>query len=84
MKVTVRLFASVAEAAGFREMSMELPAGATVDALLVDIVMRCPALRRHAGIARIAVNREYAPRSHPLHDGDEVALIPPISGGKDD
>lgn len=74
--VRVRLFASLRELAGRREQVLDLADGATV----ADV---WPALRlgtAPAGLAH-AVNRGYVDASAPLRDGDEVALIPPVSGG---
>jgi molybdopterin converting factor subunit 1 len=76
MDVTVRLFAGLRERAGTGERELELPEGAT----LADV---WPALRlgeEPPGLL-YAVNREYAGRDQPLADGDEVAVIPPVSGG---
>ncbi len=72
----VRLFASLRELAGRREQDLDLAEGATV----ADV---WPALRLGAlppGLAH-ALNRGYVDPSAPLRDGDEVALIPPVSGG---
>jgi molybdopterin synthase catalytic subunit len=76
MQVEVRLFAALREAAGGGRRSVELPHAATVG----DV---WPALGLGAEPAGLvyAVNREYADRSASLEDGDEVALIPPVSGG---
>jgi molybdopterin synthase catalytic subunit len=76
MKVRVRLFASLRERAGASEVLLELPDGARVcDALehLATVTDGVPAV--------MAVNHEYASSEAPLHEGDEVALIPPVSGG---
>jgi molybdopterin converting factor subunit 1 len=76
MNVTVRLFAGLRERAGCDEVALELPEGARVtDALagLRDIVRDVPVV--------MAVNREYADDGHVLSAGDELALIPPVSGG---
>lgn len=77
MQVTVRLFAMLRERAGAREVTLELPDGARVsDALsaLGDLASDLPLV--------MAVNREYAHEDHPLDAGDELALIPPVSGGE--
>ena len=76
MKVRVRLFAMLRDRAGTDEVELDLPEGARVgDALerLSDV----------AGGMRVvmAVNREYADAEAPLAAGDELALIPPVSGG---
>jgi molybdopterin converting factor subunit 1 len=76
MQVTVRLFAQLRERAGTGELSLELPDGARVrDALdeLGGLADGLPVV--------MAVNREYADGDAPLAAGDELALIPPVSGG---
>ncbi len=74
--VDVRLFAALRERAGGGSRSVDLPAGAVAGDVwgALDLGDEPP------GIA-IAVNRAYADRTQPLEDGDEVALIPPVSGG---
>jgi molybdopterin synthase catalytic subunit len=77
MKVAVRLFAGLRERAGRSEIELELPDGALVsDALAAvgDLAAGVPLV--------MAVNREYAAAEHPLAPGDELALIPPVSGGE--
>lgn len=76
MQVTVRLFAQLRERAGRGEVEVELPEGARVQdaiAALGDVAAGLPVV--------MAVNREYADESAPLAAGDELALIPPVSGG---
>src|SRR6201994_405315 len=76
MNVTVRLFAALRERAGCDEVALELPDGARVaDALaqMGDIVRDVPVV--------MAVNQEYADDGYSLAPGDELALIPPVSGG---
>jgi molybdopterin converting factor subunit 1 len=76
MQVRIRLFAILRERAGTSELALELPAGARVrDALA--------AVEELAGGLPLvmAVNREYADADAPLAAGDELALIPPVSGG---
>jgi molybdopterin converting factor subunit 1 len=76
MKVRVRLFAVLRERAGARELELDLPDGACVrDALAAvgDLAAGIPLL--------MAVNREYADEDVPLRADDELALIPPVSGG---
>lgn len=79
VRVTVRCFAAVREALGQDLMTLELPAGSTVAALRQHLVAGCPTLARLP--VAYAVNRSYAGAERVLVDGDEVALIPPISGG---
>jgi molybdopterin converting factor subunit 1 len=77
MQVVVRLFAGLRERAGTAERTVELPGGATVAAVWPTLGL---ADDEPAGLL-YAVNKEYADREQPLADGDEVALIPPVSGG---
>ena len=76
MQVRVRLFAGLRERAGADELELELPEGALVG----DALERMRALTEGVPVV-MAVNREYADPESPLHGGDEVALIPPVSGG---
>lgn len=81
MHVQVRLFGPLAEAAQRRELSLELPAGAPVAALLQELAARGSPLGRWGEALAVAVNQEYASPERRLCEGDEVALIPPVSGG---
>ena len=79
MRVYVRLFASYREAAGTNRLETSLPAGACVADLLQTLSEQVPSLTRARGM--VAVNQAYVTPEVLLHDGDEVALIPPVSGG---
>jgi MoaE-MoaD fusion protein len=74
MVVTVRLFAGLRERAGRDRVDVELPEGALVSDLLeaMEVAPRS---------CVVAINREYAAESEPVCEGDEVALVPPVSGG---
>src|SRR5262245_35506158 len=76
MDVTVRLFAGLRERAGTAERRIELPAGAS----LADVWPALDLGEEPDGLL-FAVNRKYAPPNTQLEEGDEVALIPPVSGG---
>lgn len=78
MKIDVKLFAMLRERAGAESVEVELDEGATVGDLLGEMHALIGALP-----VRAAVNREYSDAARPLVAGDEVALIPPISGGSD-
>jgi len=82
MTVTVRLFASLRERAGCSAVTRSVDDGATAGDLLDGLYADFPSLRGSGRIA-IAVNSEYTDKRHPLREGDEVALIPPVSGGCD-
>ena len=77
MRVRVRFFAGVREQVGAAERQIDVPDGATVGEAAAAI----PELDDTLAGLGYAVNREYVPAEHPLADGDEVALIPPVSGG---
>lgn len=76
MQIRVRVFAALRERAGADEVALELPDGATVSDALSRLGHLTDGVR-----AVLAVNREYADPGATLHEGDEVALIPPVSGG---
>ncbi len=79
MTVRVLFFAYLRERCGVREIACELPEGATVDDVWRTLLARYDRLPPEA--PRFAVNRLYVDKAHPLHDNDELALIPPVSGG---
>lgn len=76
----VRLFASYREAAGVGHVQLELPAGATVRDAIRQVLSQHPLVAEGRQLV-IARNHEYVEADAPLADGDEVALIPPVSGG---
>jgi molybdopterin synthase catalytic subunit len=81
LRIRVRLFAMQRETAGMKELRLEVPLGATVDDAWAAVVEAVPALAPGRASLRFAVNGEYADAARPLADGDEVACIPPVSGG---
>ena len=76
MKVAVRLFAGLRELAGTRALELDLPSGAVA----ADVWPALDLGDEPAGLL-VAVNKSYADRGTVLAEGDEVALIPPVSGG---
>jgi MoaE-MoaD fusion protein len=84
ISVRVRLFAMQREAAGTRQMRLEIPRGSTVDDAWNAVVEVAPALASGRASLRFAVNGTYADPDTPLADGDEIACIPPVSGGSGD
>lgn len=79
--VRVRLFAVQRELAGTRELRLELPDGSDVEAAWTALVARHPVLAPGRSSVRFARNGNYAEAATRLVDGDEVAMIPPVSGG---
>lgn len=83
MTIRVRVFASVREILGRPEITLEVPEGATAGSILDRLSADYPRLQRLAPVLRLAVNREYAESGRVLAAGDEIALLPPVSGGED-
>jgi molybdopterin converting factor subunit 1 len=82
MFVTVRLFARLREVTGQPELSRELPPGATAGSAWAALVQDFPGLADYGRTVSCAVNEEYARMTTTLNDGDEVAFLPPVSGGE--
>jgi MoaE-MoaD fusion protein len=83
MKIRVRLFAIQRELAGTRQVDLELPAGSSIDDAWSALVAIHPNLAPGRAYVRFARNTDYADAATPLADGDELAIIPPVSGGAD-
>jgi molybdopterin converting factor subunit 1 len=81
MRLRIRLFAAFREAVGQNELSYEAPDGATAGAVVSRLSSEYPRLGSAVKNAMLAANLEYVGPDHQLHDGDELALIPPVSGG---
>jgi len=81
MRVQVRFFALLREKAKTAEATWEIETGATVAELWTALAAAFPAIEPLGGSVSFAVNQEYVDRNTRLNDGDEVALIPPVSGG---
>lgn len=84
MTVQLRFFAAVRERLGEAAREMDVAEGTTVAALWTELRSTNPALEAFARSVSFAVNREYVEGTHVLANGDEVAFIPPVSGGCDD
>lgn len=83
MKVKILFFGQLRELVERAEDSVELPDGATMETLWERYASQIPELRSMAASIAMARNQQFVTRSEPLLDGDEVALMPPVSGGKD-
>jgi molybdopterin converting factor subunit 1 len=77
----VRLFARLREIAGTADAARDLPAGATARDAWNDLVTAVPALAPYSPVVSCAVNEAYVKMNVALKDGDEVAFLPPVSGG---
>jgi molybdopterin converting factor subunit 1 len=81
MRLRVLLFATLREIVGEGEIAWSAGSGTTVDAFLTSFLGAYPRLAPHRKTMLVAVNRAFAEPSVVLEDGDEVALLPPVSGG---
>ena len=81
MKVQVRLFARYREAAGRDSLDLELPDGGTVERAWEAVARQLPALQPYRPFTLFALRNDYVGADHPLGDGDELCLFPPVSGG---
>ena len=81
MTVRVKLFAVLREKAGASEVALDLPENATVADAREPLLRRFPALSGYIGRCAYAINRAYVKPDEILRDGDELALLPPVSGG---
>ena|SRR5688572_10900026 len=81
MQVTVKLFGSLREATGAKELAVRLPAGARIADLAALLARENKAFAALAPKLRAARNQEVAEGGEALADGDEVAFLPPVAGG---
>lgn len=81
MLVSVRLFARLREIAGGPDLRLDLPADARVADAWAALTAQHPDLDAYSASISCAVNEEYARMQAALADGDEIAFLPPVSGG---
>ena len=81
MRVTVRLFARLRDLVGTGELAREAAAGATVRSVWDALVADYPAIAPYAESMSCAVNADYARMTTAVAEGDEIAFLPPVSGG---
>jgi molybdopterin converting factor subunit 1 len=81
MRIRLRFFASLRERAGASELTREIARPTTVGTLWEELRREHPRLAEFHGAVAFAVNQEYVDSKTTLQDNDEVAFIPPVSGG---
>jgi molybdopterin converting factor subunit 1 len=81
MMVRIRFFAGLRDVVGASELERTVSAGATVDSVWLRIVEEYPAAAALRPALAVAVNAEFGRFSTPVCEGDEVAFLPPVSGG---
>lgn len=79
--ITVKLFAAYQEAYGVSELTLEFPPDTPVQAVLDHLLAEHPELEQWRGVTRFGINLQFVEPATPLKNGDEVVLIPPVSGG---
>lgn len=83
MRITVLYFASLRQRVGSKQETLEIAEGASIADLKAAVLAAHPELDSHMPTTIASVNREFAEGDHVVHDGDEVALFPPVSGGSE-
>jgi molybdopterin converting factor subunit 1 len=81
MRVSVRLFARLKELAGAELMTVDVPESSTVAEVWQAATANVPALIPHGRALSCAVNATFARMTQKVSDGDDVAFLPPVSGG---
>ena len=81
MRVTVRVFARLRDIVGAAEIVRDAPPGSTIRGLWRDLASEFPDLAGYERSISAAVNAEYARMDRVIGEGDEVAFLPPVSGG---
>ncbi len=81
IRVTALFFGGLKEAAGRAEESVDVAAGSRIEDLFAQFVSRCPELARYRASLVASRNQEFAAWNTPLDAGDEIAFLPPVSGG---
>lgn len=79
--ITVKLFAAYQEAYGVEEMKRQFPPQTEVKAVLEQIIAEKPQLKQWRDVTSFGINFDFVSGETMLKDGDEVVLIPPVSGG---
>jgi molybdopterin converting factor subunit 1 len=81
MRITIRLFARLRDLAGSGELVRDVPHPATVQTVWRVLVTEMPALGEYERTMSVAVNADYSRMTASVNEGDEVAFLPPVSGG---
>jgi molybdopterin converting factor subunit 1 len=81
VKVRLRFFAALREIVGCEEMEKDVSEGTTPGLILEELAVEHPKLEPYLKVVKIAINQEFADRENPLTNDDEIAFLPPVSGG---
>lgn len=81
MRIALKLFAFFRQMFGSSQITYEIADGATVSDLLEEIYEKYPPLEKSRGHVVVMINKKAVPLTEQIKDGDEVAILPPVSGG---
>jgi len=81
MRITIKFFAILRDVAGTSEMSCDFSSGLSAAEITNQLQESMPGIGRHRRMIAYAVNEQFVSPDTQLHDGDVLALIPPVSGG---
>ena len=81
MRVTVRLFARLRDIAGTADLGRDVESGATISTVWRQLVRDFPDFASYERSISCAINADYSRMDHAVHDGDDIAFLPPVSGG---
>jgi molybdopterin converting factor subunit 1 len=81
MRVNVRLFARLRDIAGAADLARDMPPGSTAADVWRTLVSEFPEMAKYDSLISTAVNADYAKLTTTLSDNDEIAFLPPVSGG---
>jgi molybdopterin converting factor subunit 1 len=82
MQVRLLFFATLKDIVGAREMQVDVPLGASVADVLTHLEGSYPRIKDYRPVVLTAINEEYVNQNTPVHEGDELAIFPPVSGGE--
>ena len=83
MRIRVLFFGVLRDIVGLREDSLEVPSGGRLESVFEHYAARFPRLKEMSSSVVLALNQQFSAASAPLAEGDEVAFLPPVSGGSD-
>jgi sulfur-carrier protein len=81
IELTIKLFAAYQEVCGVSELILEFPPSTTAANILENLIAQHPQLEQWRNLTRFGVNWQFVEPDTVLQDGDELVLIPPVSGG---
>jgi len=81
LRINLKFFGQLRELTGRSDEQIEVEPGAKIEELARVLAERFPKINKHLAVVSFSVNSEYVRKEKQLQDGDEVGLLPPISGG---